>query len=273
MKWPRITIVTPNFNMERFLEQTITSVVAQNYANLEYIVIDGGSTDDSARIIKKYDKEISYWVSEPDSGLYAALNKGFQRSTGEIMGWLNSDDILHEGSLTTVAKLFTSNVSMNWLQGYPNTIDMNNQIIHKREHVSSKYNFYLRDFTWDMNAYVQQESTFWRRSLWKKAGEHIDERYKLAGDFELWMRFFRHEKLCCSRQLLGAYRKRPGQKSSDIDAYNFEANQIVDRELRLMTSSPRFFLQLLSAFRKRKHLFSPLYNKFASRYFENRFVD
>ena len=116
MTTPRISIITPNYNQEDFLEQTILSVIGQNYPNLEYIIIDGGSTDGSVEIIKKYEKHLSHWVSEPDSGLYHALQKGFSRSTGEIMGWINSDDILHRKSLFVLAEVFSTNDEIDWLQ-------------------------------------------------------------------------------------------------------------------------------------------------------------
>ncbi len=92
MNYPKISIVTPSFNHAQFLEETILSVITQNYPNLEYVIIDGGSTDGSVDIIKKYEKHLTYWVSEPDNGHGDALNKGFAKSTGEIMAWINSDD-------------------------------------------------------------------------------------------------------------------------------------------------------------------------------------
>lgn len=104
--FPKISIITPSFNQGEFIEQTIQSVLNQNYPNLEYIIIDGGSTDNTVEIIKKYTSQISYWVSEPDSGQTEAINKGFQQASGEIFNWLNSDDYYEPGSLLEVAKAF-----------------------------------------------------------------------------------------------------------------------------------------------------------------------
>jgi glycosyltransferase involved in cell wall biosynthesis len=103
-QWPKISIVTPSFNQGQFLEETIRSVLLQNYPNLEYIIIDGGSSDESVDIIKKYEPWITYWVSEKDDGQAHAINKGLFRCTGEIFNWINSDDFLTEGALRVVAE-------------------------------------------------------------------------------------------------------------------------------------------------------------------------
>jgi Glycosyl transferase family 2 len=106
--WPRISIVTPSLNQASFLEETIRSVLMQGYPNLEYIVIDGGSTDESLAVIRRYAKYLAYWVSEPDRGQSQAINKGFERATGELFGWLNSDDLYFPGALATVARAYHS---------------------------------------------------------------------------------------------------------------------------------------------------------------------
>src|SRR5437762_483466 len=105
-QWPRITIVTPSFNQAQFLEETIRSVLLQGYPNLEYIVMDGGSTDGSAEILEKYSPWIDHWVSEKDNGQADAIYRGFERATGEIIGWVNSDDLLLPGALAAHAEYF-----------------------------------------------------------------------------------------------------------------------------------------------------------------------
>jgi glycosyltransferase involved in cell wall biosynthesis len=104
MNYPRVSIVTSSYNQDQFLEQTILSVIGQHYPNLEYIIIDGGSTDDSVNIIRKYEKYLKYWISEPDNGQSHAINKGFWVSTGEILAWINSDDLFLPGILLEIFK-------------------------------------------------------------------------------------------------------------------------------------------------------------------------
>lgn len=210
-RYPKISIITPVFNQEDYIESTIKSVLNQNYPNLEYIIIDGGSTDRTLEIIEKYKVSICNVVSEPDSGMYDALNKGFKLATGEIMSWINSDDILLENALLNIAKIFNDLPHVYWIQGLHNFIDLNGNVIDTRQpKVFSFSRILSHDFKW-----IQQESTFWRRSLWEKAGAYINIKYKLAGDFELWFRYFQHEKLYNVNLPIGGWRKREGQLSNE----------------------------------------------------------
>ena len=165
MNYPKISIVTPSYNQAKYLEQTILSILDQNYPNLEYIIIDGGSTDGSVDIIKKYEYRLAYWVSETDKGLYHALQKGFERTTGEIMGWLNSDDMLHRNALFTIAEILSLE-NVKWIQGIPTFYDEYGRCIMAEPlKFWSKFQFWQGDFQW-----IQQESTYWHRDLWEKAG-------------------------------------------------------------------------------------------------------
>lgn len=210
---PRITIVTPSFNQGKYLEDTILSVLGQGYPNLEYIIIDGGSVDESVGIIRKYEKQLAHWRSEKDAGLYDAVQKGFALSTGEIMAWINADDMYHAKSLFRVAEIFERFPQVNWLMGTNTFFD------------ESGHPFLYDDLPygqrWSLSRmhlfngrFIQQESVFWRRDLWERAGGFIDQSHSLAADFELWLRFFRHEQLYTTSFMLGGFRfRKENQKS------------------------------------------------------------
>lgn len=227
--FPKISIVTPNFNGGAYLEETIQSVLSQNYPNLEYIIIDGGSTDDSIDVIIKYEKQLTYWVSEPDNGLYDAVQKGFDKSTGEIMAWINSDDLYHPKAFFTVAEIFSTLAEVNWLQGIPSVFDeMSRTVAVAPIKRWSKLDYYLGNFRW-----IQQESIFWRRNLWEKSGEKMAVEMKYAGDLELWLRFFRFDRLYVTAALLGGFRQRSkGQLSLEfLDQYVAEAKEKIREEV------------------------------------------
>jgi len=255
-EFPKITLITPVFNQEVYLEETILSVLNQGYPNLEYIIVDGASTDRTVSIIEKYSANLSSWVSEKDNGLYDALQKGFQRSTGEIMGWLNADDILHRKSLFTVADIFENNRELNWLQGYPTVIDATGRIVDHRKQRSSKYSFYLKSYR--DGVFIQQESTFWRRNLWEKAGAEISRKYKYAGDFELWMRFFRYADLVETDALIGAFRMRNSGQLSVVhyDEYLSECDRIIDAEIATLPSADKETLRKLERNRDKRLKYS-----------------
>jgi glycosyltransferase involved in cell wall biosynthesis len=125
--------VTPSFNQGRYIEQTIFSVLNQNYPNLEYIIIDGGSTDNTVDIIKKYESNLKYWVSEPDSGQTDAINKGFSKCTGEIFNWINSDDYYTDGAFFEIANIFSNNLNCDVVCGKEwgfNDLNPNEKVLH-----------------------------------------------------------------------------------------------------------------------------------------------
>jgi glycosyltransferase involved in cell wall biosynthesis len=230
MEYPKISIVTPVYNQVQFIERAIRSVVDQNYPNLEYIVVDGGSTDGTLEIIEKYKSRITRFISGPDNGLYDALNKGFSMSTGELMAWLNSDDMYHDKSLFIVAEIFSSDRTIEFLMGHKTTYDENDRcFVNGTLRNWSRYDFYLEGSQWG----IQQESTFWKRSLWERAGAYISTAYKLAGDCELWTRFLidANAQLHMTNALLGGFRVRDNQlgASSNGRAYQDEVKRIYDQ--------------------------------------------
>ncbi|MGC3947711.1 MAG: glycosyltransferase family 2 protein [Chryseolinea sp.] len=217
--YPRISIVTPSFNDVRFLEAAITSLLDQQYPNLEYIVIDGGSTDGSVELIEKYSDKLAYWVSEKDEGMYHAISKGFERCSGEIMGWLNSDDRHYPGSLFAIAQLFSDIPAVQWLQGLPSVINETDRVLYAAPRKDiNRFHFYERKYVGN-KGFIQQESTFWTRNLWTMAGGYISRDFKLAGDFDLWVRFFKHANLYRAPVLLGAFRMS-GEDQLSISRYD-----------------------------------------------------
>lgn len=228
---PKISIVTPSYNQGEFLEECIVSVLEQGYPNLEYVVMDGGSTDRSVEIIRKYEKYLTYWQSQKDGGQYWAIDAGLKRASGEIMAWLNSDDKYHPGALATVADAFVGHPQVEWLTGRPTVWNDKGDLseIHL-----------LRPFTLDdyldpaEQRFIQQESTFWRRSLWLRAGGRLDTELNYAGDLELWVRFFGQAPHYMIDALLGGFRVHPAQKTAvAMERYLQEAQQVRKRTPRV----------------------------------------
>lgn len=234
---PKISIVSPSYNQGIFFEQTMLSILNQGYPNLEYIVIDGSSSDGSLEIIKKYENRLTYWVSEQDHGQYHAINKGFGHATGEIMAWLNSDDMYFPWTLQCVGGIFSRYPEVEWLTScFPMSSNQQGVPVYcravdggfSREGFLQGENFAGGD--WYNKGYIQQESTFWRRGLWEKAGGRINEKFELAADFELWARFFEYADLVGVEVPLALFRNQPAQRSSvNAQEYIAECHGILKR--------------------------------------------
>jgi glycosyltransferase involved in cell wall biosynthesis len=208
---PRVTIVTPSYNQAEFLEETIRSVLLQNYPNLEYIVMDGGSRDGSVDIIRKYEKHLSYWTSEKDGGASDAIARGFERATGSIMAYLNSDDPYLPGAIHAVVRFFQEHRQCNVVFGNTYWTDPVGNVLAERRQTP----FWSASYLYG-GADMQQPSTFWKRDLYVKAGG-MDPAYITAFDTDLFCRFiacqaeFRHLK-----RFLSCFRIHPESKSSTL---------------------------------------------------------
>lgn len=210
MNFPTISIVTPSYNQAKYLERTILSVINQNYPNLEYIIIDGGSNDGSVEIIKKYEKHLTYWVSEKDKGQSDAHNKGFSKASGDIFAYLNSDDIYLPNTLSLVAQKFQENENIDLIYGHAKLIDSDDNKIglcvalpfKLKEHLNGVFS-------------IPQPSSFWRKKVYEKVGgfnlnNHscMDaEFYALASAYN-----FRFKNI---NEILSGFRIHPLSKTGD----------------------------------------------------------
>ena len=236
MALPVISVVTPSFNQRRFLGECMDSVLNQDYPRLEYVVVDGGSTDGSIEILRQRSDRLKYWRSSPDQGQIPALDEGFSKTSGEIMAWINSDDRYVPWAFRVVADVFQRFPQIEWLTTlYPLVMDADGRVLScRRTEGYSREAFYrgrnLRREGGFYSFVIQQESTFWRRPLWERAGARLDETLRLAGDFELWARFFAQAELYSLAVPLGCFRFQEASLSFEQgDLYRQECEQVLRR--------------------------------------------
>ena len=205
---PVISIVTPALNHARFLEKTISSIVGQAYPRLEYVVQDGRSTDGSVAILERYARSLHHWESAPDSGQANAINRGFAHTTGEIMAYINSDDVVLPGALAFVASYFARHPHVDAIYSHRLIIDM--QDLEIGRWILPRHD----DDVLSWADYVPQETLFWRRRIWTAAGGCIDESFDFAIDWELLVRFLAHgAHIVRVPTFLSAFRVHEAQKS------------------------------------------------------------
>jgi glycosyltransferase involved in cell wall biosynthesis len=232
----RFSIVTPAFNSERFIGETIESVLSQRGDfSIDYIVTDNCSSDGTLRIIEDYRRRLSTGefpihcrgiefrvFSEPDRGMYDAINRGFMRATGDVYAWINSDDVYLPGAFDVIARSLDNYPHIRWIKGI--TSYMN---VHSNIFAAGRCNLYRQDFIkaglyGPVLHFIQQDSVFWKADLWKQS-EGVDAALSLAGDYVLWRAFAELTPLYSLDAQVSCFRRTPEQKSADLDAYLSEA--------------------------------------------------
>lgn len=239
--YPRISIVTPSFNQGGFIEETILSVLSQEYPDLEYLVMDGGSSDATLNVLQKYSGKVT-WFSEPDQGQTDAINKGLRRATGSIVGYLNADDLLLPGALNKVAQTFTADPQTWWVSGKCQIVDEENNEI--RTPITVYKNTLLRWHSFLlllMTNYISQPATFWRRESLDAIG-YLDESLRYVMDYEYWLRLYSKRPPVFIPEYLAAFKIHRNSKTTSTghkDIYVAEEKIVVQRYVR---SRPQLLL-------------------------------
>ncbi len=231
--YPRISIVVPSYNQGNFIDRTLRSIVSQNYPNLDLIVVDGGSSDGTVGVIRKYANHIQWWVSEADDGQANAINKGLSNATGDIFSWLNSDDCLMPGALFRVAEQFMASDETEVVYGHRVLINEAGQDVGKWIMPGH------RKFILTYADFIPQETMFWRTALWQKVGGGLDESFHFAMDWELIRRFIdANAKFKLIPAFLGQFRMHESQKTNaNIETDGFKEMEIIRRQCRESFSS------------------------------------
>lgn len=236
--WTRISIVTPNYNYGNFIEETIRSVLLQGYPNLEYIVIDGGSTDNSVEIIKKYENWLSYWISEKDSGQSNAINKGIEKSTGTVFNWLNSDDSLNQNSLILVSKFFVED-EFDILIGRCEIIqlDENSKILARYPDRIPSNSITYWDFI-ERSSFIDQPSVFMKAEMLKYLGS-LREDIHYVMDYALYIKIFTQAncrpKVTATEKTLSFAKLHPSTKTMALwNLFEIEMIKVLEEVVSLL---------------------------------------
>jgi len=208
-KLPKISIITPSYNQAAFLERTIQSVLDQNYPNMEYIIIDGGSTDGSVDILKKYEKYLSYWISEKDAGQSHAINKGLQVATGDWLAWQNSDDTYQPGIFWELAEAAQRNPSSYLIIGNMNLINVDDVVVNNLIYVKPTYHSILAE-----GMVLTNQAAFWRRSLHAKIG-FLNEDMHFGFDYEWFLRVLSSSRAAHVNRVWGNLRLHNDTKTAN----------------------------------------------------------
>jgi glycosyltransferase involved in cell wall biosynthesis len=230
-QYPKISIITPSINQGKYIEETIVSVLSQDYPFLEYIIADGGSTDGTLAILEKYAGKVK-WFSKKDRGQAEAINRGIEMATGEIISYLNSDDILFSKALLKIADAFIAHPESKWITGYCRVIDKNSQetrplITFYKKALLNMNCFHLMLIT----DFISQPATFWRRELINEIGL-FDEGLHYAMDYDYFLRIWQRYRPYLIRETLAGFRIHQNSKSTTLknyEAYVREEKMIIKR--------------------------------------------
>lgn len=234
MECLKISIVTACYNAVDTIEQTILSVLEQDYHSIEYILIDGGSTDGTVDIIRKYESKLAYWISEPDKGLYDALAKGFERVTGDVCAYINADDFYQPHAFATVCEIF-QNPQYQWITGVNATYNVFGQIVGAELPFRYRSTFIQKGlYDGEHLPFIQQESTFWRTELMHYVDMGQFRVLQLAGDYYLWRCFSLHAELDIVKCIFSGFRRRKGQLSEAIEDYRKELGSFCSTTCNLL---------------------------------------
>lgn len=222
MSLPKISVVTPSFNQGKFLERTILSVIDQGYPNLEYFIVDGGSTDDSLEIIRKYEYALSWWVSEPDGGQTEAINKGLRRATGDWIAWQNSDDIYYPGVFHDLAYVASSKPTVGIVIGDILLINEHDRKLRDVRYVRPTYNSMRAE-----GMVIANQAAFWRRSIHGEMGL-LNKEFRYSFDYEWFLRIIKKTECLHIPKIWGALRLHGESKTSTQAKYfQIENNRIL----------------------------------------------
>lgn len=211
---PLVTVITPSYNQGKFLERTVLSVLNQDWPNIEYIIIDGGSSDDSVAIINKYEEYLAWWVSEKDSGQTNAINKGIRRGSGRYLTWLGSDDILLPGAISTMVRAFEENPAAGMVYGAVAFIDEDDKFLKTNGYAAMT----LEKLLYHKHSTIAQPSSLLKREVLDAAGL-LDESLSFCMDYDLWIRLHRiAPSINLGEKVLSGYRLHPESKT--VSAYS-----------------------------------------------------